>query len=197
MKIELDTNALSAAIRAYAGATKKDLADVVNRAGRAVILGGKGVRGAVQLTKKASAAAISEALKKDGLAFQILNSPRARKPKKLSGWTSKGKTRAEINEAARQLIAARRSSAAYIVAGWLKAAAGFGFTTRKRVSGKGLAAKSYATKATPGRLVATLANLARGADIVGRGALQQAVNNAAADMMAYAERKMSQTASKA
>lgn len=197
VRADLNLPQLSAALRRYGQATKKDMGEIVLRAAKTIAIGGKGVQGAVQLTPKATAAKIKEELAQDGLAFRLLASPRARKPRKLAGWSSKGKKAAEIRAAAKILVNARKSSAAATVAGWIKVVRDLGVPRGKRVSAKGGPGKSTATKPTARRLESVLINRARGADVVGREALAKAVANAAADMMAFAERKLAQTAAKA
>jgi len=194
MKADIELGSLYRALRAYKTATGKDMADIITHAAKTIAIGGKGVKGAAQLTPKVVRADIRSEIAKEGIAFRLLANPNVRKPKKLAGWVSKGHTRAEIRAAARTFVNARISSGASIATGWIQVGRELGVVSKKRVSKTGLPGQSTATKATPRSLQSVLVNRARGADKAGKAALQMAVNNASADMLGYAERKMAKTA---
>ena len=183
---KFDLSTFRAGLRAKLKVTKKAEADILNRAGGSV------VANAIRLTPRADPAKIEAELTTGGLAFRLLQSPRfqSRLPKKLQGFTKGTHTRAQLNAAAKQLVALRRRSANYIRAGWYPALRTFRPGVAGKVSEKGLASQGKATKATESRLVATFENHARGAGDVGAAALQQALDNEGRSMQSYAEQKL-------
>ena len=128
--------------------------------------------------------------KMTGLAYALVNyyrktgrMPRGQVPKFLAK-LGKGKPlfgQQLINVAA-SLVKRKKSSAAYIAAGFIRAARDFGKTVTMRLSEKGNAALGGGVKATAMLLEATITNASTGAEKVAGPALQQAVDSVVADM---------------
>ncbi len=184
--LKLDTSTFNRAIREYAEATKKDMPDILNRAGRNLAYK------AVKFTPAANAAAIKSDLMKGAVLFKVLNHFRILKGKKALG----GK---KMSGPAKSFLRKKTSSAKYIKVGWFKAIMAFGGNPSKsagKLSNKGLAAKGYGKKATKTKFIAELANFSRGASKVGAEALQKAIYFVADDMAKYAQKRMAETAAK-
>ena len=184
--VTLDYASFRAGLRRRLDSTKRAVPVVVNKASKNVCLR------AVQFTPKASAAKIRSDLTTNGLALRLLQSPamQGRLPRKLQGFTRGTHTKAQLDEAARQLVGRAVQSVAYIKAGWVKAAQAFGGATRSKVSDKGLAGQSYGKPASVARPVAEGGNAARGAVKVGTPALQQALNFVGKDLVPDAQKTM-------
>jgi hypothetical protein len=226
MSMTLDTRQFTAAMWLYEKATKKDCAYILNKGGKQAAMGSKEYPGAYQLTPRAQPTRIDaelgssrqQRIGKRGKAlkgkkneysaasaylFRIIQ--KIRNGKRLSNfhgqipkWLQGGAPGMSKRAAAERLIAGKRSSCGYIALGWIKAARDLGMTSRVRISQKGDAFKrSGATAATERSLVTTIYNGARGAEKVGRAALQQGINSAAADMRAHGEKKLAETAQRA
>lgn len=183
---KFDLTTFRAGLRAKLRVTKKTEAEILNQAGGSVCAN------AIRLTKGARKSDVEGQLSRNGLSFRLLQSPamQRRLPKSLQGYTRGRHTRAELNEAARKLIALRGASRRYIAAGWFKALAVFRPGSSRRVSDKGLAGQGRARRATSSSLVATFENHSRGAGEVGAAALQQALDDEGRSMKAYGERKL-------
>lgn len=183
---KLDYTAFRRGLDAKLRVSKRDEADILNRAGRDVCLK------SIKYMPRADAAEISAALKSNGLVFKLLQSPnfQHRLPRKLAGKAFAKRSRAELIADAKTLIASRRRSRAYIAAGWIKAAQTFGAAKNRKVSDRGEAGKGYGKRATAGNLAAMGANLATGAIKVGPPSLQQSLDEVGNDMKAYGERKL-------
>ena len=184
--VKLDMRAFNAGMRRKLAVTKRAVPVVVNQASKNVCLR------AIAFTPKADPKQIEAQLTQNGFVFRLLQSKsfQARLPRKLQGFTRGTHSRAQINEAARQLVALRRRSVAYIKAGWIRAAQAFGGATSQQVSNRSLAGKGYGKRATESHPQAEGVNFARGASTVGAEALQQAVNFVGKDMADYAEKKL-------
>lgn len=128
--------------------------------------------------------------KMTGLAYALVNyyrktgrMPRGQVPKFLArlgkGKPLFGKTLIDV---AHKLVNRKKSSAAYIAAGFIRAARDFGKTVTMRLSEKGNAARGGGVKATAILLEATITNASTGAEKVAGPALQQAVDSVVADM---------------
>lgn len=181
---KLDLREFQAALREYGKATKKDCADILNRAGRNVALR------AINLTPKATAAKIKADLAANNNAIRATI-----RRLKAKGIPQKGMSRARFALEIKKTIGLRTRSARYVSVGWFKAYEAFGGPSRK-VSSKGFAAAGTGKKATANHLVAELTNAATGADKVGAEALQAAVDFVAHDMLEYAYKKLADTARK-
>lgn len=195
------------AIAQYQVATKKDMAEVLNRALRNV-----GFR-AAQYTPKESAADIEAGLRKDKIALKIAT-------KQLKGrvgksyTTRKGKTRtfkrvtrAQIGRKARSLITKRKRRRGFLRAGWIAAmiAAGIEGVRKTDTLRDGKSKIGSGKKATPSKLRAYLGNKVWGRlDGKNRGrarstmknALKKAMRFVADDMIQHANKEMKQTAKK-
>lgn len=187
MKLEIPARELQEfrkAMTQYRVATGKDSADVLNKAGFNILLNPR--YGVIRNTPKAPAAQIQQELT-DGDKIAIKISARENRGKGGKDW------KRTVGRSARSMVARRKRSSGYIVAGWLQINHLFG--GRRKVAAKDQRTDlGDATVATPRRLVATLANKARGASEVGFRVLRVAVSGAAKDMGAYARKKMEQTA---
>lgn len=169
---------------------KKDVAPYLNKKAHGVIVGTKGYKGAVQLTPEASAAKIN------AVTVRQLTGYVCRKARMAGEWPL---SREEIKLRVEKERRRRRSAIAYTRGpGWLKAAKDLGGGTGKfggKTSphpefSKSKAAKGYGRKASVSNLTALLVNKAPAADLIGRGALQEAINNQARDMVEYADREI-------
>lgn len=181
MRGGIDAREFTRAVQLYEKATQKDEADILNRAGKNVSFR------AAQFTPKATGAKIKAELMRDKLAIRILSARRK----------FRGMTMQKRSAVTRRFIAARVRSARYVSAGWANAIAAFGGNaSRFRVNPKSEAAKGYGIRARANKLVAELANNARGADRVALSALQDAIDFVAKDMTSFAQRKLQNTADK-
>ena len=125
-----------------------------------------------------------------GLAFALVNyyrktgrMPRGQVPKFLASLgTGKPLFGQQLINVGRSLVKRKKSSAAYIAAGFIRAAKDFGKTVTMRLSEKGNAARGGGVKATAKLLEATITNASTGAEKVAGPALQQALDSVVADM---------------
>lgn len=157
MTIVADNRDFIRSIRAVQRATKRDFADVLNRAQRNVALK------AFEETKKANPGTIEADLKENQLALKIVSrqlhgkigSVVTIKRGKNAGKTRKitRVTRKQIGAAAKRLIEKRKRGARFLAVGWLPAAGRRSGTRRG-----GLASKGYVIEATPSKLVGEIAN---------------------------------------
>lgn len=136
--------------------------------------------------------------KMTGLAYALVNyyrktgrMPRGQVPKFLAklgkGKPLFGKTLIDV---AHKLVNRKKSSAAYIAAGFIRAARDFGKTVTMRLSEKGNAARGGGVKATAMLLEATITNASTGAEKVAGPALQQALDSVVADMTKHMEKQL-------
>ena len=181
--LRLDTSAFASAIRQVERATGRAAMDSLNRAALTTIIGAKGVAGAMKLTPKADKAAIA------ALTDEQLRGAVVKRARDKGNWPL---TSAEIKKLVKKERAKRKRASGYTAfAGWNNASKAFG--------GRGIgskldsarfaqseAKKGSGTKATAADLAARLVNAAPMADQIGRRALQQAIDNAAADLVVYA-----------
>lgn len=162
----------------------------INRAGLHVIIGGKGFKGAMQLTPKASKAAI-KSIPYEELAGYVAAKLRAK------GLIGKGSGRKWSTAQFKNAVAwerKRRSQASGYTAfaGWDKAARAFGGRGLKNVTGSAnkLSRFGYGTKATNNiNPVAWLVNTAPMAEKIGLEPLQKAITNVARDMIEWVAKK--------
>jgi len=128
--------------------------------------------------------------KMTGLAYKLVNyyrkhgrMPRGQVPKFLAK-LRKGKPLfgKKLIDVAHELVNRKKSSAAYIAAGFIRAARDFGKTVTMRLSKKGKAWRGRGVKATAMLLEATIINASTGAEKVAGPALQRAVDSVVADM---------------
>ena len=129
--------------------------------------------------------------KMTGLAYKLVNYyrkhgrlPRGQVPKKMAEGLGTGKPLFgdALIKWASFLVKRKKSSAAYIAAGFIRAAQDFGKTVRMRLSTKGKAFEGEGIKATFALLEATIINASTGAEEVAGPALQQAVDSVVGDM---------------
>jgi hypothetical protein len=181
---DFDLREFQQAIREVQKATPKTCAEIINRGGLTAIIGGKGVKGAIQRTPRADRGKINS-LTPAQLAGAV---------KRKNG--GKKMTRAEWDSAIKAEKARRRRSIAYTAGpGWHNAAVAFGGKGVRRQPGfpESEAAKGNGSKATAERLIAELENTAPAASAIGKKALQDALNDTARDMKTYAANKLQKT----
>jgi len=186
--LTLDTRDFERALLNYASATDKDMAEVLNRAGRNIAYR------AAQFTKPAQPGQIrSDILAQEGL-LEALTSLRLKKKGVARG--------ADFAAEMKKTLAIRIGSARYLRAAWAEAIAKFGgaFKGKKMRGASALVKKANAvsllTEITA--LVNQPTNAkADSAESKMMPALQEAVDFVAADMLDYAAKKMQANAKKA
>lgn len=177
---ELDLTRFQEAVDAKLNALHVSLPSIINRGALVTIIGGKGVRGAMQRTPKAAKDKIL-AVPVKSVAKIVMVRHRGEKM-----------TRQRVKELIRAEYARRVAASGYTAfVGWNKAAIAFGGTGIGRASGgQGLAYKGYGTPATESDLEAILVNAAPAAGLIGLQPLQDALDDTAEDMIEYAHQKM-------
>lgn len=154
--------------RRIAVETRKTSAEVVNKCALQVLIGGKGFKGAVQVTPRTTKGEVRKALnvkhhawsfggksKSTKLLFLLASKALVRrgfKFKNLANWN------ANVAIMAQRIARARDRSRSFLAAGWLKAAAQLGGRTRETTLPGGRAGEGRAIKATVSRLIATAFN---------------------------------------
>lgn len=185
--LKIDTSKFIFALRAYKAATKKDGAEVLNRAARNVAFR------ASSATKKGSAARIRASLNRD---------PHLRYALTALALKKRGVGALKSPEFAREVerfVSHRAASANYLRAAWAKAIEDLGGSFRgEKFRGAG----GFANKATVRQLVTEIVAItaqpngskAASAERVGMVALQKALVFVADDMLQYARDLMGKTA---
>lgn len=163
------------AVRFVMKASKKDEAAVLNKAALTAIIGGKGVKGAVQLTPKAD-----------------LGKIRAARGQIIGHYMSLGLSKEDATRRYKARLRARGYTAG---PGWHNTIVKLGGRGVRRQSGfsRSKAAGARPSRAEVRRLVAILENSAPAAVKIGAAALQQGLNNAARDMKTYWTRRIQKT----
>lgn len=185
MRFTLDETEWKAAAAFVIKATGKAEEEILNRSALHAVIGGKGVRGAMQRTPKADKAKI-RALSSAELAASVARRNHGRKfgPGEFA--------RAIKKERARRI----RSSGYTAFAGWSKAAQAFGGKGVRGVQsgfGQSKASRGFGSRAKSNDLVAEIANTAPAAEKIGFAPLQYALNDVARDLVEYGTRKIQQT----
>lgn len=184
MKMRIHTDDFRKALKTYQKATEKDMAEVLNRAGRNVAFKAMAFTPMTRLQKIRRFEPDGSGTRQSRL-FHAL----ATKGNRL-GQAKKGRG----NQALAEKIFERRGrSRGYIKAGWIEAAKDFGGRPRKKTFPGGRAAQGYGKKASTFRLEAWLYNFAEGADKVGKVPLNRAMAVVAKDMTNYAYKRMRRT----
>jgi len=190
MSFKIDTREFSSALRFVEQATGKDGTLLLNRAALHAVIGGKGVKGAMQRTPKASKSKI-QSVPIEALSAGVAVRNRKRGVKMTS---------AQFADAVKSERARRKRSSGYTAyPGWSKAAQAFGGRGIKGVQGgfgKSQARKGYGTKAKGFNPTAEIANTAPAIEAIGKPALQAALNDVARDLVEYGTRKIQQTLNK-
>lgn len=179
------------AIELYSQAiTNHDLPYILNRAGRNV------ATKASHNTPKATAEEITSQLKRPSgrpgygpWLFVLTNAKRKRMGLLAIGGKS-------MSEPSIDFLKKRRSSKGYIAAGWTPAIIKFGGHTRAHIANRSKINQAVNILATASDLVAYLENAATGAGKVGAEALEKALVDTSNDMIAFAEKRLQETASK-
>jgi hypothetical protein len=183
MSWEIDSREFDRAIQFVFDHSHKLIPDIMNRGALVAIIGGRGVTGAMKRTKKANASAI-KAVPVQAIAARV-----AQKARMLGKKLTPAEFRAAISTEYRRRVAAIGYTANV---GWNNAAVAFGgWGIGKRAESKvGYASDGYGKRATASLLVAEMVNTAPAADLIGREALQDALNDTARDMIEHATQEM-------
>jgi hypothetical protein len=168
--------------------TNHDLPYILNRAGRNV------ATKASHNTPRATVAEINSEMrsiapgtKRSPFLFVLTNAKR-----KAKGLPPVGG--ALMSAPATDFLKQRRSSRAYIAAGWTPAIVKFGGHTRAHISNKSKINQANNQLASSEELVAILENAAAGAGKVGSEALEKALVDTSRDMIEFAHKKLEETA---
>lgn len=186
---QFDTREFHKALDEVIEITGKDAPKFLNKKALSVIIGSKGHPGAVQLTPEADRGKIA-AVPVRAVAARVI-----KRAKKKGEWPL---TSDEINRRVKKEYGRMKSSIAYTRGpGWSKAAkalGGTGVRGKKNQEQPGFAkskaAKGYGKKAAKGDLTAIISNTAPAAALIGREAIQRAIDGQAADMRAYGAQEL-------
>ena len=187
MSLYIDTRRIVEVARDIVTHVGRACVESLNRAAKHIVIGSKAYPGAMQLTTKATKAAISAVTDKQIAGFVIA------KMRKKGKWPA---ATAEIKAAVRKERKRRNSAIGYLAfAGWHNAAKDVGGKgINKGINpefGKSQAAKGRGLKATPSVLFASVENTAPASERVGFAALEVSVENAAKDLEDYLAKKIS------
>lgn len=167
----------------------KDSAEILNRAGLHAVIGGKGVRGAIQRTEQADRGKILAVT--DAQLGKVVVKRAASKGERLTLSERKKRVKKERGR--------RLSSIAYTKGpGWHKAAkamGGRGVRTQKGFE-KSDAASGGGKKASAHALVAEIRNTAPAGEKIGFDPLNEAIDDVARDMVEHAAKKYGGTFAK-
>lgn len=184
----IDTSRLRSAIIYVVTNTDKQLPDVVNRAALTTIIGGKGVKGAMQRTPKADKTKIKT------LPARLIVRVVIKKLRAKGVTIPQGKAGVQfIAQAVKKEIKRRAAASGYTAyVGWNKAAMAFGGrgVGKRAANAKGYATRGYGKRATVGDLVAEMVNAAPVASKIGTAPLQAALNDQARDMIQHTNEKL-------
>lgn len=208
MSFVIQTKEFEQALREYQAASKKDMADVLNRALRNV-----GFR-AAEFTPKKDPATIDAELRKDKIGLKYITNKLTGK-KGTTYTTAKGRTRTirrvtrkQIALRTRQFFARRKKKVGFLRAGWVAALVSAGIPLGRglgRNLTKGKSTIGSGRKATPEKLMAYLGNgvwgrlngkAASKMRTVMQSALNRAMSFVANDMKTYAKERLSKSAKK-
>lgn len=167
----------------------KDSAEILNRAGLHAVIGGKGVRGAIQRTAAADR----------GKILAVTDAQLGRVVVKRAAAKGEQLTLSERKKRVKKERGRRLSSIGYTKGpGWHKAAkamGGRGVRTQKGFE-KSDAADGGGKKASPFSLVAEIRNTAPAGEKIGYDPLEAAIDDVARDMVDHAARKYGGTFAK-
>lgn len=186
MSLSINVEEFAEAARFVIRVTGKDEIEVLNRGALHAVIGGKGVRGAIQRTPKAGVSQIkSEATKI--ICIRIIE--RSLKKQGII------KTRDEINALAVKMVQARLKAIAYTKGpGWNNAAVKFGGRGVKGMDperfGHSEARHGGGKKASGFSLQAVIENTAPAIEDIGLQPLEDALGDVARDMVGYATKKL-------
>jgi hypothetical protein len=180
VNVEIDTHEFEQAVKFVFEQSEKSLPEIINRGALVAIIGGKGVKGAMQRTPKALKSKI-EAVPVKKIAKHVLYK---HKGEKL--------TRKQLSQLIRREYRRRIAAIGYTaLVGWNNAALAFGGRGigRRAQGGKGYAQRGSGVPAQAGNYVAEFTNTAPAAALIGEQALQDALDQTAQDMIAHWEEK--------
>jgi len=194
---KLDTKEFFKAFEEIVKTHKKDAPKYLNKKALNVIIGSGGHPGAVQLTPKANLKKVT----RQAIIVRVANRLRRQGKKLLKSASSKdsggnGVTPHEFYVMVAIEMGKIKSARGYTAGpGWFPAAIKLGGTGSK--TGKidsrlatSKARKGYAKKATPAHLEALLVNAAPAAHIIGKQALQKAVDGQTQDLKEYGAKEL-------
>ena len=189
MSQSIDCSGLADALEFVERTTGRSMAESLNRAGLHAIIGSGSRPGAMQLTPKAQSSSISAVTDAQIAAFIAARARRINGSVKAAYPNAAAFKDGIRKERARRMRA--RGYTAY--AGWSKAAKEMGGTGARGVTAdfaESDAAAGYGSKATATFLEAVIANTTPMGEAIGFDALQEGVDNAAADLVDYGNRKL-------
>jgi len=201
-KLETSLSGFNRALHRISAVSNKTFEEELNRNMLKLCIGAKGVKGLVQLTKKAT---------EDGIRADLARPYRGGRPLShllaVQSLKRRGQqiTTAAIAQEENKIIQRRVGTRAYMAASWLFSALslaphvkGAKLTRMDSIPQKpgGSAAKADAQAATKSRLKCTVFNTAEGAALVGSPAVPRALNQVRRDMEKYTARKMGEAYAK-
>jgi hypothetical protein len=174
LDFDLDLTDFSRAVNYVFEHSHKTIPQVLNRGALTAIIGGKGVQGAMQRTKKALREAIL-AVPVDQVAKMVMAKHRGEKMSRL-----------RVKQLIRKEYARRIASIGYTaLLGWDKAAVAFGGRGIKGAHGHGTFQFGSGKPATDSDLVAEGSNTTPAAALIGEQPMQEALNDVAEDMVEF------------
>ena len=214
IEMKIDAREMQQALRLYAKATRKDEAEIVNRAAKFVMVA-KGY-GVIRNTKRADLGEIDAAMDQEwhGAKLKYLLAAKKLKSGKSSalvftktGKRSKAKKHnrtweERVGDEAEKIHKKRRSASAFLQSGWKAAAKAGGWQTAgalKKFSGTKLGAGTRAVARGSRPVFADFSNLVGYAGAPGLGSLgvlQNAIRMQARSMVTHAQKTMAKTARK-
>jgi hypothetical protein len=184
VSFEVQTAKFVEAINMVYEHSRKTIPEILNRGMLVAIIGGSGVQGAMQLTPKAAKDAIlSTPIKL--IAGYVVNKHKGEKM-----------TRQQMYDYIRKEVRRRISAIGYTATvGWNNAAIAFGGRgiRSNRTTGRGFAELGSGTPSNEGmwpNFEAAAVNTAPAASVIGEQPMQEALDNAAEDMIRDAEERM-------
>lgn len=200
MDFKIDTRNAIDALNFVEKNVGRPVAVSLNKMALTFVIGAKGVQGAMQLTPKADRAKIKAVSDKQLAGYVAAKLRKSGKLAKRGAKREKGQfSTAQFKNAMRFERQRRLRAAGYTAyAGWSNAAKAFGGRGVKGVteSTKKEARHGYGKKASPERLLSLLVNTAPAIEEIGYPAAQKALDNAAADQIVYAQKKIQELLNK-
>lgn len=177
--VTIDTSAFERAVKFAFAESEKSLVEIINRGCLVAIVGGRGVKGAMARTPKASRSKILGVDVKK-IARHVMFKHKGQKL-----------TRKQISQLIGKEYRRRVAAIGYTArVGWNNAAVAFGGKgIGKRAAGKGEWSRGSGQPASFGNYVATFTNTTPVAALIGTQALQDALNDTAQDIVQHWEEK--------
>lgn len=219
IELQLDTRELRSAMQLYARATKKDEADILNRAAFNIIYGsfGKGESRKNYGVFYNCPITTRDVIEKDlfwsengggtpmviKLAAKQLKGTQANlgadARKKRGGVKAAYRWQKRVGKQAKAILSSRKRGIGFMKFAWVQAARAAGLSGAKGSPGSTTASKGFGFKAAANRLVAEIGQVISAKDAsekkrLGMPSLQKAVNGTARDMADYANKQLEKTA---